>query len=188
MGYLGMFVQDEAEFTRNTTAVDKRILPGVLAQTKENADLVAAYLRKNCSTKEHLIDATVENIYKAFVTLRSLLDWTTEPKKMSNKLVQMESNDAIPNHARDNSSDIKAKIKVLDDASKSRDAAESASIIASAVSFAKNQSRATHSKSYALRETLQSIIDASLKKTSSPTALQAQAILDAVIAKERATP
>ena len=183
MGYMGMFVQEEAEFTRNTAAVDKRILPGVLAQTKQNADLVAAYLRKNCSTKEGLIDATADNIYRAFAVLRSLLDWTAEPKKRSTKMFQMDSKDR--NHSRDKSDEIKARIKVLDDASKARDAAEADSIIQSAISLAKNVSRSIHSKSYALRETLQSIIDGSLKKTPNPTPQQAQAILDAVTAKER---
>src|ERR1700730_17374983 len=114
MGYLGIFVQDQAEFVRNTTAVEKRVLPGVVAQTKQNSDLVAAYLRKNC-LKDGLIDASVENIYKAFVALRSLLDWVTEPKKTSNKLVQMDRNSEIPNHARNNTEDIKTKIKILDD-------------------------------------------------------------------------
>jgi hypothetical protein len=187
MGYLNMFVQDEANFVRNTAAVDKRILPGVLAQTKQNADLVAAYLRKNCTTKEGLIDATADNVYKAFVALRSLLDWAVEPKKMSNKLVQMERNTEVPNHARDNTQDIKAKIAALDAISVKRDKEKSDGIIASAVSFAGNASRATHSKSYALRETLQSTIDSSLKKTPNPSPAQAQAILNLVQEKERAT-
>jgi hypothetical protein len=187
MGYLNIFVQDQADFIHNTAAIDKRLLPGVVAQTKQNSDLIAAYLRKNCLTKEGLIDASMDNIYKAFVALRSLLDWVTEPKKMSNKLFQMDRNTEIPNHARDNSEDVKAKIKVLDDASKSRDRAEADAIISSAVSLAKNVSRATHSKSYALREQLQAIIDASLKKTPRPTPAQAQAIFNLVQDKERAT-
>jgi hypothetical protein len=186
MGYLGVFVQDEAEFTRNLALVDKRILPGVLAPTKQNADVVTAYLRKNC-TKDGLIDGTADNIYRAFADLRSLLDWKVEPKKMSNKLFQMERNTEIPNHARDNSEDVKAKIKVLDDASKARDRADADAIISSAVSLAKNVSRATHSKSYALREQLQGMIDASLKKMPMPSPQQAQAIFNLVQEKERAT-
>jgi hypothetical protein len=66
----------------------------------------------------------------------SLIDWDVAPAKKSNKLVQMDRNTEVPNHARDNSSDIKAKIKVLDDASKARGRAEADSIISSAISLA----------------------------------------------------
>jgi hypothetical protein len=180
-----MFVQDQVQFICNTTQVDKRILPGVLAQTKENADLVSSYLRKNC-LKDGLIDASVENIYKAFVQLRSLLDWTTEPTKASNKLVQMENN--FPSHSHDNSAEIKAKIAELDTISVARDKKKADEIVSSAVSFAASVSRNPHSRTYSLRETLQNIITTRLAKTPKPTSIQAQEIYDAVVQKERATP
>jgi hypothetical protein len=180
-----MFKQSTQEYEKNIQALEASLLPKKIAATQNNGNPLAAWLLKNCST-DGVIDASVGNMRKAISTLHAanLIDWDVAPGKKI-QLVQQKRNDAIPNHARDNTPDIAAKIKVLDDQSKARDQIESDTIIASAVSFARNVSRATHSKSYALRESLQAIIDSSLKKVPRPTPKQAQEIYEAVTAKER---
>jgi hypothetical protein len=179
------YIQSTEEYSKNCEALEISLLPKKIAATESNGKLLAAWLLKNCTTNA-VVDASVANMRKGISQLHAagLIDWDVAPGKKI-KLVEQERNSAIPNHAKDNSPDIKAKIKALDDLSKARDRAEADAIISSAVSLAKNASRATHSKSYALREQLQGMIDASLKKTPNPTPQQAQAILDAVTAKER---
>jgi hypothetical protein len=180
-----MFKQSAQEYSNNIEALEASLLPRKIAVTESNGTLLANWLLKNCST-DGVVDATVGNMRKAISQLHAvnLIDWDVAPGKKI-KLVQQERNSEIPNHARDNTPDIAAKIKVLDDASKARDQAAADAIIQSAVSLAKNVSRNTHSKSYALREQLQNIIDVRLKQTPHPTPAQAQSIFDAVTAKER---
>jgi hypothetical protein len=179
------FQQSQQEYNKNIEALEASLLPKKIAATESNGTLLAKWLMKHC-TSNGVVDASVSNMRKGISQLHAaeLVDWDVAPGKKI-KLVQQERNSEIPNHARDNSPDIKAKITILDDQSKARDAAEADAIIQSAVSLAKNVSRNTHSKSYALRENLQGIIDAKLKQTPNPTPQQAQGILDAVTAKER---
>jgi hypothetical protein len=183
-----VFKQNTEEYGKNVEALELSLLPKKIAATQSNGTLLANWLIKNCST-DGIVDASVTNMRRGISQLHeaSLIDWIVPPSKKTNQLFQQERNTEIPNHARDRTPEIQSKIRVLDDISKARDTAEADAIISSAVSLARNVSRATHSKSYALRETLQSIIDASLKKTPNPTPAQAQAIFNLVQEKERAT-
>ena len=153
------FKQNEVEYNANIVAVEKKLLPAVLAATRRNGDLLAAWLMKNCAEGD-VVDASAKNILQAITALdaANLIDWKVAPKPQKKRPDYLQSNDgAKQNQPKDSELDIamaheKKRREALGDAA-------NAETMAEAVALVSRHSSTSHSRTARERAALKTEFD-----------------------------
>ena len=158
------FKQSEQEYSANVSAVERKLLPSVLAATKRNGDSVASWLMKHRAEGE-LVDASVANILEGVVNLDKigLIDWDVAPVKIPQKrkpdYLQSHEGDPV-NHSKPQHA---SELELVHAEERRRRVAlgdqEHREILAEAISLVRNHRGSTHAVSARQQEKLKAEFD-----------------------------
>jgi hypothetical protein len=155
------FKQNEVEYNANIVAVEKRLLPAVLAATRRNGDLLASWLMKNCAEGD-VVDASTQNILKAVRALdgAGLVDWQIAPKPQKKKPDFLQSNDGRRVTARE-AQEREQDILMSQERTRREALGDQANreIMAEAVALVQKHSSVSHSRTYRERASLKAEFD-----------------------------
>ena len=173
--------QNEQEYNANIVAVEKKLMPAVLAATPRNGQSLANWLLKNC-TEGDVVDASVKNILQGITALDAakLIDWKVAPKVVPQKKRPdfLQTNDgARQNQPKDAELDIQ-----MSQERKRREAlgdAANAEMMAEAAAIVRNHSSISHSRTAREKVVLKTEFDRLVAARAHP-----KDVLKGVLAKQ----
>ncbi len=171
------FKQNQQERAVIFAALEKSILPAVLAAVPSNGQYVSGWLLKNCMDANGLVDASVDNLRRACSALHTagLLTWTVSPNQKQ-----------VRNDARSENTDqtgLRSETNLITEAVKKYDdGVEKAALVECETLIAAHRSY-PHSKTYREREQLQAEFQKLLAIKTKPTQIKS-----ALLAKQQSFP
>src|SRR5579859_241806 len=155
--------QSQQKYAENIEAVEKRLLPAVLAPTPNNGQLIGSWLAKNCLEADgEIVDASVENIIRGIKALDSagLIDWQIAPKvaPVKKRPDFLQSNDGAA-HLQPKDAELRIQMKQERERRQKLGDAANAEIMSEAAALVSRHSSTSHSRTYREREALKKEFD-----------------------------